>query len=263
MRAQASAERNVRLSAHSLKGPSSEPYCLGHVAIALLVLLLPRSCSYCSGQAWRGGRALRRPVTVTEGLQTIFFKYKMSYMTWHTLPHDTRKLQATEARLDAIYWAARNGLKGDTLALAAGMRPSEYRQLCEFDPLTEMAEQKGRADGEMEISGILHDAARHGDAKAALEILKHAHGWTAKTALDINIDQTISVKHALEMAQQRVLEGAFTVVEQLEDTDRANTNLFGSGRDGGDGAVVDARAEERSAEVRAVRVSVGAEGDAS
>jgi hypothetical protein len=187
----------------------------------------------------------------------------MSYMTWHTLPHEPRKLQATEARLDAIYWAARNGLKGDTLALAAGMRPSEYRQLCEFDPLTEMAEQKGRADGEMEISGILHDAARAGDAKAALEILKHAHGWTAKTALDINIDQTISVKHALEMAQQRVLEGAFTVVEQLEDMDRASTNLFGSGRDGANVAVVDARAEERSAEVRPVRVPVGAEGDAS
>ena len=210
-----------------------------------------------------GGRALARPVTVTEGLQTIFFKYKMSYMTWHTLPHEPRKLQATEARLDAIYWAARNGLKGDTLALAAGMRPSEYRQLCEFDPLTEMAEQKGRADGEMEVSGILHEAARQGDAKAALEILKHAHGWTAKTAVDISIDQTISVKHALEMAQQRVLEGAFTVVEQLEDTDRANTNLFGSGRDGGDGAVVDARAEERPTKVRTVRVSVGAEGDAS
>jgi hypothetical protein len=123
-----------------------------------------------------------------------------------------------------------------------------------------MAEQKGRADGEMEVSGILHDAARAGDAKAALEILKHAHGWTAKTALDINIDQTISVKHALEMAQQRVLEGAFTVIE---DTDRASTNLFGPGRDGANVAAVDARAEERPVKVRPVRVPVGAEGDAS
>jgi hypothetical protein len=195
-------------------------------------------------------------------LQTIFFKYKMSYMTWHTLPHEPRRLQATEARLDAIYWAARSGLKGDTLALAAGMRPSEYRQLCEFDALAEMAEQKGRADGEMEISGLLHDAARQGDAKAALEILKHAHGWTAKTAVDISIDQTISVKHALEMAQQRVLDGAFTVVEQLEDADRASTNLFGPGRDGTDVAAVDARAEERSVEVRSLRLPVGAKGDA-
>lgn len=210
-----------------------------------------------------GGRAERRPVTVTEGLQTIFIFYKMSYMTWHTLPHEPRKLQATEARLDAIYWAARNGLKGDTLALAAGMRPSEYRQLCEFDPLTEMAELKGRADGEMEISGMLHEAARQGDAKAALEILKHAHGWTAKTAVDISIDQTISVKHALEMAQQRVLDGAFTVVNQLEDADRAVSHIFGPGRNGTDVEVVDARAEGRSAEVCPLRLPVGAEGDAS
>lgn len=219
--------------------------------IATLVLLLPCLCCYCLGHVViaqvkfeGGGRACCRPVTVTEGLQTIFIFYKMSYMTWHTLPHEPRKLQATEARLDAIYWAARNGLKGDTLALAAGMRPSEYRQLCEFDPLAEMAEQKGRADGEMEVSGILHEAARAGDAKAALEILKHAHGWTAKTAVDISIDQTISVKHALEMAQQRVLEGAFTVVEQLEDMNRAGTDIFGPGRNGIDVAVVDAGAEE-------------------
>ena len=184
-------------------------------------------------------------------------------MTWHSLPHAPRKLQATEARLDAIYAAARQGLKGDTLALAAGLLPSEYRQLCQFDPLAEMAELKGRADGEMEISSIMHEAARAGDAKAALEILKHVHGWTAKTAIDVSIDQTISVKHALELAQQRVLEGAFTVVEQLEDTDRAVTNLFGTGRDGTDGAAMDARAEGRSAEVRPVHVPMGAEGDAA
>lgn len=184
-------------------------------------------------------------------------------MTWHSLPNAPRKLQATEARLDAIYAAARQGLKGDTLALAAGLLPSEYRQLCQFDPLAEMAELKGRADGEMEISSIMHEAARAGDAKAALEILKHVHGWTAKTAIDVSIDQTISVKHALELAQQRVLEGAFTVVEQLEDADLASTNLYGSGRNGIDGPAVDAGAEGRPAKVRPVRVSVGAEGDAA
>lgn len=184
-------------------------------------------------------------------------------MTWHSLPNAPRKLQATEARLDAIYAAARNGLKGDALALAAGLLPSEYRQLCQFDPLAELAEQKGRADGEMEVSGILHEAARLGDAKAALEILKHAHGWTAKTAIDVNIDQTISVKHALELAQQRVIEGAFSVVEQLEDNNRASTHLFGTGRNGADGAAVDAQLERRPAEVRPVHVPVGAEGDAA
>tara|TARA_R110002126_G_scaffold64931_1_gene165954 strand:- start:601 stop:1065 length:465 start_codon:yes stop_codon:yes gene_type:complete len=127
-------------------------------------------------------------------------------MTWHTLPHEPRKLQATEARLDAIYHAARHGLKGDTLALAAGMQPVEYRQLCQFDPLAEMAEQKGRADGEMEISGLLHDAARMGDAKAALEILKHVHGWTAKQEITIDVYQKISITQALEDAQSRLIE---------------------------------------------------------
>ena len=130
----------------------------------------------------------------------------MSYMTWHTLPHEPRKLQATEARLDAIYQAARKGLKGDTLALAAGMQPAEYRQLCQFDPLTEMAELKGRADGEMEISGLLHDAARGGDAKAALAILQHTHGWTAKQEITIDVYQKISITQALQDAQSRLID---------------------------------------------------------
>ena len=45
-------------------------------------------------------------------------------MTWHSIPHEPRKIEATEARLDAIYAAARKGLKGDTLALAAGLLPA-------------------------------------------------------------------------------------------------------------------------------------------
>jgi hypothetical protein len=48
-------------------------------------------------------------------------------MTFYSLPHEPRRLQATEARLDAIYQAARKGARGDTLALAAGMTPREYR----------------------------------------------------------------------------------------------------------------------------------------
>ena len=126
-------------------------------------------------------------------------------MTWHTLAFEPRAaIKATESRLDAIYEAARKGLKGDTLALAAGLLPVEYRRLAEFDPLVEMAAQKGRADGEMEVSGYLHAAAAAGDTKAAVDILKHVHGWVARQAIDVTIDQTISVKRALEMAQQRV-----------------------------------------------------------
>ena len=79
------------------------------------------------------------------------------------LPLTIRKIEATEARLNRIYDAAKLGLKGDTLALAAGMRPEEFRQLCELDPLAQMAVQKGKADGEMEMSQVLHAAAREGD----------------------------------------------------------------------------------------------------
>ena len=125
-------------------------------------------------------------------------------MTWRSLPYEPRQVQATEARLDAIYNAARKGLKGDTLALAAGLLPAEYRRLCQFDPLAELAELKGRADGEMLASDQLHQAAASGDAKAALDILRFVHGWQARQAIDINVDQQISITHALKLAQDRV-----------------------------------------------------------
>jgi len=132
---------------------------------------------------------------------------------FHSYVYEPRKLEATEARLQRIYDAAKLGLKGDTLALAAGMRPTEYRQLTMLDPIAEYAEQKGKADGEMELSAILHKAAADGDAKAALEILKHTHGWVAKQQLSIDVEQRISITAALEQAQQRVIEGVFKQVE--------------------------------------------------
>ncbi len=133
-------------------------------------------------------------------------------MTVFSLPYEPRRLQATEARLEAIYNAARKGLKGDTLALAAGMTPTEYRSLCQFDPLAALAEEKGRADGEMEMAGVLREAALGGDAKAALDILKHVHGWVAKQAVQVEVNQTISITSALQEAQRRVIEG---VAEQV------------------------------------------------
>ena len=132
---------------------------------------------------------------------------------FHSYVYEPRKLEATEARLQRIYDAAKLGLKGDTLALAAGMRPTEYRQLTQLDPIAEYAEQKGKADGEMELSAILHKAAADGDAKAALEILKHQHGWVAKQQLSIDVEQRISITAALEQAETRVIEGVFKQVE--------------------------------------------------
>jgi hypothetical protein len=144
---------------------------------------------------------------------------------FHSYVYEPRKLEATEARLQRIYDAAKLGLKGDTLALAAGMRPTEYRQLTQLDPIAEYAEQKGKADGEMELSAILHKAAADGDAKAALEILKHQHGWVAKQQLSIDVEQRISITAALEQAQQRVIEGVFKQVESQANDAESTTEL--------------------------------------
>ena len=138
-----------------------------------------------------------------------------------SIPFTPRKVEATEARLQAIYDAAALGLKGDSLALAAGMLPSEFRQLCQLDPAADMAEKKGRADAEMEASAHLRDAARSGDAKAALAILQHSHGWTAKQEISIDVYQKISITQALEQAQSRVIDGLITE-QQPEYIEYAN-----------------------------------------
>ena len=127
-------------------------------------------------------------------------------MTFESLPYEPRKIEATEAVLERIYLAAKKGLKGDTLAYAAGMTPVEYRRLVQFDPIAEYAEQKGRADGEREMATTLYTAAQAGDTKAALEVLRHAHNWVAKQAVEINVDQKISITAALEEAQKRVIQ---------------------------------------------------------
>lgn len=134
---------------------------------------------------------------------------------FQSLPLTIRKVEATESRLQSIYDAAKLGLKGDTLALASGMRPDEYRQLCQLDPLAEMAAIKGKADGEREMANILHNAARKGDAKAALEILKHQHGWVAKQSISVDIDQRISITQALQEAEMRVIE-VIDAVDQIQ-----------------------------------------------
>jgi len=134
---------------------------------------------------------------------------------FQSFPYEVRQVRATESRLEKIYAASKLGLKGDSLALASGMLPTEYRQLIQLDPIAEMAELKGKADGEMEMSTVLHNAAKAGDAKSALEILKHQHGWVAKQQLSIDVEQRISITQALEQAQTRVIEGVYTDVEDL------------------------------------------------
>lgn len=135
-------------------------------------------------------------------------------MSFHSFPLTVREIKATEATLERIYNAAKLGLKNDNLALAAGLRPVEYRQLCQCDPLAELAAEKGRADGEREMATTLYTAAQNGDSKAALSMLQHAHNWVAKQQIDVSVDNRISILAALEQAEARVIEGqALTVLD--------------------------------------------------
>jgi len=139
-------------------------------------------------------------------------------MTFYSLPFAPERVEATEARLEAIYEAARYGLKGDSLAMKAGLTPAQYRRLAEFDPLVEMAEMKGRADAEGDLATTLMAAALDGDTKVALEVLKHRHDWQATQKVQVDVAQQISITAALEAAQKRVT--AIEVEDAVEITRR-------------------------------------------
>ena len=167
---------------------------------------------------------------------------------FQSLPYEPRKIEATEAVLERIYLAARKGLKGDTLAYAAGLTPTEYRRLTQLDPIAEYAEHKGRAEGEAEMATVLRDAALGGDTKAALDILKHVHKWTAPQSVQVQVEQRISILAALEEAQQRVIQG------EIID---ASADLLSGRRTEADGDAMGGAGEERSRSVREDGVPVG------
>ena len=169
-------------------------------------------------------------------------------MTFQSLPYEPRPITATEAVLERIYLAAKKGLKGDSLAYAAGLTPQEYRKLTQLDPIAEYAEQKGRAEGEAEMADVLRTAALAGDTKAALDILKHVHKWTAPQSVQVQVEQRISILAALEEAQQRVIEG------QILD---AGADLLSGRRTEADGDAMGGAGQERSGRVREDGVSVG------
>ena len=150
-----------------------------------------------------------------------------------SFPYEPRKLQATEGRLKAIMDAARLGLKGDRLAIAAGMMPTEYRQLCQFDPIVEYAELKARTESEMQMSQVLHAAALEGDIKAATTILQSQHDWKAAQTINVEIDQRISITQALELAQQRVIKG-ITIDETPESANSQGLLINNRKEDGDD-----------------------------
>ena len=142
-------------------------------------------------------------------------------MSFYSLPLVINEVRATEAVLNRIYDAAKLGLKGDNLALAAGLLPKAYRQLCELDPIAEMAEQKGRAEGEMTASKQLHQAAAEGDAKAALAILQNVHGWVAKQSITVDVDQRISIIGALAEAERRAADVVDVIAHEPTPTLKA------------------------------------------
>ena len=118
-----------------------------------------------------------------------------------------REVKASPDLLEKIYESSRLGLKGDALAYAAGLQPTEFRQLCQLDNAASIAEAKGRADAEGEAASVLRNAALDGDAKAALSLLQHLHGWVAKTQVQVDVKSQISIVAALQEAESRVLTG--------------------------------------------------------
>lgn len=149
---------------------------------------------------------------------------------FQSLPYEPRRIQATEARLERIYAAAKRGLKGESLALSAGLLPQEFNQIAQLDPLVNLAAQKGRADAEQELSDVLHTAALSGDAKMALEILKHQHGWVAKQQIEVN--QTISITAALQEAEQRVIN--MGTIDEAPTNDNSTGPLINNREKDGD-----------------------------
>ena len=118
----------------------------------------------------------------------------------------TRQIKASEYVLDALYKKAYLGLKGDKLALAAQLRPEEFRQLRAHDANVDLVILKAQADAEARCATMLMTAAEEGDTAAALEILKHSHGWTARQEINMNITQDISITQALQAADLRIYQ---------------------------------------------------------
>ena len=167
-------------------------------------------------------RARARHESVWSPRTKFFFRsgFAMIRPMFRDLPVRARELKATPEMLERIYDAARLGLRGESLALAAGMLPVELARLKIMDPIAEVAEMKGRADSEMEMSRVVFDAAQAGDSKAALEFLRHRHDWVAKTNVQVDVNTQISVVAALEAANGRLQRGLAVEVEDAIPVER-------------------------------------------
>ena len=171
--------------------------------------------------------------------------YNLQMLSLHFTP---REVRATESRLLRVYEAAKLGLSNDALALRAGMMPEEFRKLCQLDPVVELAAMQGRAEAEATMSQVVYDAAVGGDAKMALEFLKHKHAWTAAQAITVDVTQTISIITALEQANQRVANGL--TIDEADYRDNGNRPLINNRKkDGDDYQDINSRPAQRATSV--------------
>lgn len=119
-----------------------------------------------------------------------------------TLDYSPKPMRATEKIVEAVYEGARRGLKSDeAIAYNAGMTPQQYRLLKQMDERVEHAALAGKAEGELEMATVLFEAAKKGDAKTALEMLKHAHGWTAAQHIKHEGDMNITLSTGVPTQQ--------------------------------------------------------------
>jgi len=176
-------------------------------------------------------------------------------MPFEDLPLCVRDVHATENVLRRIYEAARLGLRGDSLALHAGLLPSEYRTLTVHDPLAEQAELQGRADSEATAAAAIHAAIATGDAKIALDYLKHRHDWVAKQAISIENHTSISITDALSTARERIIT--------IEGTTNAANQILAEGRTSAHGRALEPPDSEQPGSVRDVCLPLGTDGDAA
>lgn len=177
-------------------------------------------------------------------------------MSFFSIPLEPRAIRASESVLESIYTSARLGLKGDALALNAGLHPAELNRLMHMDQLVPLAVLKGMADSEAQASHTLHEAAEAGDVVAAKTILQFQHKWAAPQQLQVTVEGKISVLAALKEAEERVLTLEYDEVHEP-------ANLLPRGRAGADGAIVVPDAQGRTPSMADVRTAVGEEGDAA
>lgn len=92
-------------------------------------------------------------------------------MGYVTIPHEPRAIKATEKVLTNLADAAALGLKGDALALAAGLHPSELAQLITNDPQVDMLVRTAKTRKVFELAKRLDSASATGDTKATMTLL--------------------------------------------------------------------------------------------